>query len=283
MTRLLSEPLVHFLLIGAALFTAFSAVSGRDTTPPNAIVVSAGKVEQLASLFERTWQRPPAPEELGGLITEFVREEAAYREGMALGLDRDDAIIRRRVRQKLQFVAEDLTSAAEPSDDDLAAFLVSHPDDYRLGARLSFRQVYLSPERRGDALAGDARDLLRALEGGSSIDAGAIGDRTLLDHAYEDISISDVADRFGTEFAASVEGLAVGAWAGPIASAYGAHLVRVDAREEGRVRALSEVREQVRRDWEFEMRRQATDAFYRALVDRYDVVIERPEAVDLDP
>ena len=90
MIRLLSEPLVHFLLIGAALFTAFSAVSGRDTTPPNAIVVSAGKVEQLASLFERTWQRPPAPEELGGLITEFVREEAAYREGMALGLDRDD-------------------------------------------------------------------------------------------------------------------------------------------------------------------------------------------------
>ena len=137
MKRALKEPLLHFLLLGAALFAAFSVLSARGEMPGDAIVVSPGKVEHLAALFSRTWQRPPTREELDGLINDFVREEAAYREGMAAGLDRDDTIIRRRIRQKLEFVAEDLARQIEPSDEDLAAYLAAHPDDFRVDPRLS--------------------------------------------------------------------------------------------------------------------------------------------------
>src|SRR5688572_15967796 len=108
MQQIVREPLLHFLLLGAALFAVFSFWRNERASREEQIVVSAGKIEHIATLFERTWQRPATPEELDGLINDFIREEAAYREGLALGLHRDDTIIRRRIRQKLDFIAQDL-------------------------------------------------------------------------------------------------------------------------------------------------------------------------------
>ncbi len=135
--RLFKEPLIHFILIGAALFVVFSLLPTRDEMPRDAIIVSAGKVEHLAALFARTWQRPPTRVELVGLIDDFTREEAAYREGLAVGLDRDDTIIRRRIRQKLEFIAEDIISEVEPSDEELGAYLAQHAEAFRIDPRLT--------------------------------------------------------------------------------------------------------------------------------------------------
>ena len=156
MTRLLKEPLLHFLVLGAALFGLFSLVGSKEAEPAK-IVVSAARIENLANGFARTWQRPPSAEELRGLVEDYIRDEVFYREGKALGLDRDDIVIRRRLRQKLEFVAEDM-AVAEPSDEQLAAYLTSNAERFRSEDRLTFNHVYLSVARR-DALQRDAESV----------------------------------------------------------------------------------------------------------------------------
>ncbi|MHC5113974.1 MAG: peptidyl-prolyl cis-trans isomerase [Planctomycetota bacterium] len=279
MKRLLKEPLLHFVLLGAALFVAFSVVSARmDRPDDDEIVVSAGKIEHLAALFGRTWQRPPTRGELEGLVDDFVREEVAYREGLAVGLDRDDTIIRRRLRQKLEFVAEDLVSRVTPTDDDLEAYLAAHPEQFRLDARLTFRHVFLDPEQRGDAIDADARDLLVTLNGDpSTTDVLARGDRILLEPGYAAVTQRDVANLFGPRFATALADLAPGSWQGPIASSYGAHLVIVDERRDGRRPELAEVRAAVEREWSNARRTEATEAFYTSLIDRYRVTVQWPD------
>jgi hypothetical protein len=277
MKRILTEPLLHFLLLGAALFAALSVASERGRMPDEAIVVSAGKIEHLAALFARTWQRPPTREELEGLIDDYVREEVAYREGQAVGLDLDDTIIRRRLRQKLEFVAEDLARQVEPTDEELAAYLAAHPDDFRVEPRLAFRHVYLDAAARGGSIGSDTRDLLAALNGDPTIDASTLGDRILLEPGYADVTTREIAGLLGGEFAAAVVALEPGTWHGPVPSGYGLHLVIVDERAEGRLPALDEARDQVRREWEHERRTETIDAFYRELLARYEIVIDWPE------
>jgi hypothetical protein len=157
--RWIKEPLLHFVLIGAAIFAAFALPSARDDVPRDAIVVSAGKIDHLTALFECTWLRPPTRPELEGLIDDFVREEAAYREGLAVGLDRDDTVIRRRIRQKLDFIAEDLADLIEPDEAALEAYLAANPERFRVDPRLWLRRdrrslsVGSHPTRRSSRLA----------------------------------------------------------------------------------------------------------------------------------
>ena len=270
--------MLHFLLIGAALFVAYSLLSARDETPRDAIVVAAGKIEHLATLFARTWQRPPTRTELKGLINDYLHEEAAYREGMAIGLDRDDTIIRRRIRQKLEFITEDIASQIEPSDDQLAEYLAAHTDQFRVNPRLTFKQVYLNSDGRGDSIDADARELLIAFKGDPSIDASTLGDHILLEYGYTDVSMREIANMFGQQFAAAVVDLEPEVWSGPIESGYGVHLVFVDERREARLPELDEVRDQVRREWDNARRVDATEMFFSNLLARYEIVIEWPES-----
>ena len=274
--RLLREPLVHFALLGATIFAAWSLMSARDAVPRDAIVVSAGKIEHLEALFERTWQRPPARAELEGVVDDFVREEVAYRQGLLAGLDRDDTIIRRRLRQKLEFIAEDFASRVEPSDAELEAYLREHPEDFALDTRLTLRQVYLDPEQHAD-LEAEVRELRIALDGDPSLDAAVLGDRILLEHGYAELSLRDVANLFGPQFATAIVNLELGAWQGPVESGYGTHIVFVDKRIEGRLPELSEIRSHVLLEWDNARRQEASEDFYSELIERYETVIEWPE------
>ena len=268
MKRLLAEPLLHFLLIGALLFALFAYVGTEEGARDDRIVVSAGMVEHLSALFERTWNRPPTRQELEGLIDDHVREEAAYREGMGLGLDLDDAIIRRRIRQKMDFIAEDLATRVEPGDEELRSFLTEHADDFRIEGRFSFRHVFLNPETRGERLEEEARQLLGTLNAEPRADASERGDRILLDHAYPAASRDEVAS------------LEAGSWQGPIRSGYGMHLVIVDERQAGRVPELDEVRGAVEVEWDNARQIEVVEAFYRELLGKFDVVIEWPEEAE---
>jgi hypothetical protein len=277
MKRLVREPLLHFLLLGAALFAVFSFLRHENASRKDQIVVSASKIEHLAALFARSWQRPPTPDELDGLIQDFIREEAAYREGLALGLDRDDTIIRRRIRQKLDFIAQDLASQVEATDADLAAYLVAHPDDFRTEPRLSFRQVYVNPEQHREGLDTQVRNLVTTLNGDPSIDIRGLGDRIQLESSYTNVSPRDIANLFGTQFASAIVELEPGAWQGPITSGYGVHLVIVDERRDGRLPALDDVRDAVRREWENARRQEMIEQFYGKLLEKYEIVLEKPE------
>jgi hypothetical protein len=159
--RLLKEPLVHFLALGAAIFALFNWIGERAGGAEAAlareeIVITKGAIRSLTEQFAKTWNRPPAAEELEGLIADHIREEILYREALALGLDRDDTIVRRRMRQKLEFLSEDLLALPEPSEEDLVAYFEAHPGAFRSDSTLTFKHVFLNADKRGDAVASDA-------------------------------------------------------------------------------------------------------------------------------
>jgi len=275
MKHLLKEPLVHFLVLGAALFVVFG-LAGKSTGAPGKIVITRAQIDSLRTVFARTWQRPPTGVELEGLIQDRVREEVYCREATALGLDKDDTIIRRRLRQKMEFVSEDVAADVEPTEDDLRAYLKAHPDTFYRQRRLTFTQVYLDPERRRESLAKDAARLLARLNAaGGKADVSRLGDPILMEGTFDAVPAGEIARQFGEPFAARLGELAPGRWEGPIESGYGAHLVFVSARTEGGAPAFAEVRDAVRREWINARRLDANEAFYKGLLARYAVTIER--------
>ena len=268
--------MLHFLVLGAALFGLFSVIDKKDVEAPTKVVISTSRVATLADGFARTWRRPPTEQELQGLVDDYIRDEIFYREGRAAGLDRDDFVIRRRVRQKMEFLAEDM-AAAEPSDEELAAYLASNPDRFRTEDRLTFHHVFLSATRRGSALDGDAKQIAETLVRASApADTATIGDPFLLGAEFREMSQSDVARTFGEGFAKQLSAAEPGRWQGPIASSFGVHLVFVDERTRGNLPPLDTVREAVQREWLNARRIEAEQKLYRTLRDRYQIVVEPP-------
>jgi PPIC-type PPIASE domain len=273
-SSLLKEPLLHFVVLGAVLFGLFSVVDKKDAEAPTKIIISASRVTALADRFGRTWQRAPTDRELQGLIEDYTREEIFYREGRAAGLDRDDGVIRRRVRQKMEFLAEDM-AAVEPSDEQLGAYLAANPERFRTEDRLTFRQVFLSATRRDSALKEDAEQIAAILVRTSApVDTATIGDPFLLGEKFHQMSQSDVARTFGEGFAKQVSAVEPGRWQGPIPSSFGAHFIFVDERVRGSLPSLDTVRAVVRQEWLNARRTEAEDKLYRTLRDRYQIVVE---------
>jgi hypothetical protein len=282
--KLVKEPLVHFLLIGATLFlldgwrgNSASVPGGQAGMPTPQIVVSRDALDQMNSLFAKTWQRPPTEAEQQGLIEDFVRNEIYYREAIAIGLDRDDEVLKRRLRQKMEFIYEDITSLAEPTDEDLKAFMKMHREKYLVDPQLSFRQVFLNATKRGASAESDARQVLAQLKNGA--DPDSVGDPTLLEGEVKLSPLWDIKKQFGDEFGKSLVDLKPDVWAGPIKSGFGLHLVFVRERTDRRPPDLNEVRETVTRDWAIEKQKRVKDAAYAKLRERYSVTVERPKAV----
>jgi PPIC-type PPIASE domain len=281
MKRVLREPLLHFLLLGTAVFVAYSLVTKPSSDEPGKIVISEGQIAAMAEGFARTWRRPPTGEEIEGLIKDRVQEEVYCREAMALGLDKDDTVIRRRLRQKIEFVTDDVTALAEPTDDQLGAYLKAHADAFRVQRQFTFSQVYLNPERHGENLARDIARLLAQLQqAGDMADLSELGDSFLLEHKFQSLPAGEIVKQFGEKFAAKLGELPTGQWQGPVESGYGVHLVWISERTEGRVPELAEVRDEVRREWANARRLEAKDKFYQELLKRYVVTIERPKPAE---
>ena len=277
--NLVREPLVHFLLLGALIFATFKFISS-ETSQPGKILITQGRIESLEIAFSRTWRRPPTTGELEGLLRDYIREEVFAREAVALGLDKDDTIIRRRLRQKLEFVSEDVAAHAEPTDEQLRAYLKEHADAFRGDRRFTFRQVYLDPQRRGANLGRDAAQLLAQLRrSGSQADIAALGDSLMLEHEFKALSASEAVKQFGEKYAAKLGEMPVGQWQGPIESGFGVHLVFMAERTDGSMPALEDVLPAVRREWTNARRMETNEKFYGNLLQRYVVTIERPEVV----
>jgi PPIC-type PPIASE domain len=279
--RLLREPLVHFLVLGGLIFAGYGLLDRNGAVAPGRIVVSQGQLASMMAGFTRTWQRPPTPEEWEGLIGDRVREEVYSREALALGLDRDDTIIRRRLRQKMEFISEDMATQAQPTDAELRAYLTAHPDLFRVERRFTFTHVFLNPEKRGESLARDAERLLTQLnQAGARAEDPGLGDPFLLEHHFVAVPASEVDKQFGKGFGAKLDGITPGVWQGPIESGYGLHLVLVSERTQGELPALADVRDMVRREWDSARRKEANERFYQDLLKRYTVTIEGPEPVE---
>jgi PPIC-type PPIASE domain len=283
MKRLIREPFIHFLLLGAAIFIANRLVSGRADNQLGKIVITQGQITSMVIGFSRTWQRPPTREELEGLIRDRVREEVYYREAVALGLDRDDTIVRRRLQQKLEFVTADVAALAEPTDAELTEYLKAHIDVFRVDRKFSFSQVYLDPSKHGNRLAQDATRLLTQLQQeGRNADLYSLGDPFLLEHRFEAAPTTEIAKQFGDKFVAKLVDVPIGQWFGPVETGYGMHLVFVEERTEGRLPALTEVRDAVRREWTNARRMESNEKLFQRLLKRYELVIEKIDPAKAD-
>jgi len=270
----LREPLLHFLLLGVLLFVLFEWIGGDTGPMSNRITVSQAQVRQLATAFTKTWQRPPTEAELKGLVDDYVREEIAYREAVAMGLDRDDTIIRRRMRQKIEFLVEDAASATPPAETELQAYLDAHAETFRLEPRVAFRHVYVDPSRGGDAAARAQALLSQLRNAGPEAALDDLGDSIMLEPEVPLVRQDEVARSFGSEFAAQVVTLPTGVWQGPVQSGYGLHLVMVREAVPGRAVTLDEVRRDVERDLLSERRRDQLAAMYEELLGKYSVTVE---------
>ncbi len=266
--KLLREPLLHFLVIGAVLFGAFHLTRSDDEPAQSEIIVSAGQIASIKAIFSRTWQRPPTPTELQALVDGHVRDEIFYREALAMGLDRDDAVIRRRMRQKMEFIS-DLAADVEPTDAELKTFVAENSARFTAEPRFSFSHVYF----KGVPDVAGVESLRQALNRGTA-DASKAGSPFMAGYDFADVARSDVAQTFGESFADWIDGAAPGQWGGPVISAYGTHLVRVSERVEARERPFEEIREVARRELLHGRKAAANDALYEGFRTRYTIKVE---------
>jgi peptidyl-prolyl cis-trans isomerase C len=264
----LREPLVHFLLAGLAVF-AFSAWRGEAVDPAGrAIEIDARQVGVLAERFVQTWQRAPSAGELDGLIRDHIKEEVYYREALRLGLEADDAIIRRRLRTKMEYLATAQAENVAADDTTLQRYLDRNAARYADGARVSFDQIYLGE-------GGDAAAVKAKLARGA--DWRALGAPISLPRSVEDADGAQIAREFGESFAAALVQAKLGdEWMGPVTSGFGQHLLRVRAVKAGRKPVLSEVRQRVENDWRSETAKAREAKAYQALLDGYTIKIAKP-------
>jgi parvulin-like peptidyl-prolyl isomerase len=273
--ELLKEPLLHFLLLGLALFALYAVVS-PDRLEGEKVTITQGAVDDIQRQFVGLWNRPPTAAELKALIESRIHNEIVYREGVSLGLDKDDAVIQRRVRQKYDLMAEENAAGGAPSDADLEAYLKAHPDRFAKPPSVTFDQILLNPTGDPDAAVAAT---LKALASGA--DPAGLGGVSLLPRHVTAEPLDLVSKDFGADFARAVAAAPLGVWSPPVSSGFGYHLIRVSARTPAKAPALAEVRDEVAREWENDRRNRAAEADYAKLRRKYQVVVEAklpPEA-----
>ncbi len=269
LSRMLREPLVHFLALGGLIFGLFGAVGEPRPEPAESIDVGPEHIERLATGFRSVWRRPPSDDELRAMIDDFVREEIYYREALALGLDRDDTVIRRRLRQKMEFLSDSGADLLEPTAGELEAYFAANEQTYRSAPALAFEQIYLGETPAPDGV----RLTLAALQTEAGTASSALGEPTLLPARLGLSQQTAVDGVFGGGFFEQIAELSTGVWAGPVASGYGAHLVRVLDSQPARTPPLAEVREAVLRDWKAAKALEIRELHYARLRARFVVEI----------
>jgi hypothetical protein len=273
----LRDPLLHFLLIGIALFGGYRWLhpSPDVSNEPDQIVLTSDDLRQITVSWVAQGRAAPTPEQMARLVDAKVREEILYREALALGLDKDDTIVKRRLAQKMDFLAEDAAALREPSRQELEAWFQDHSEAFASPPRASFTHIYFSFDRRGETGKDEAAKALGII-GGEPREAAAaakLGDRFMFQDFYGDRSPSHVAAQFGPGFARALFQVKPGSWQGPIESGYGWHLVFVDAITPSRVPAFDEVEPEVRAEWTAEQRARSKQQAFEAMRARYTVVL----------
>jgi hypothetical protein len=282
--RWLREPLLHFLLIGIAVFAVYAYTHrGRGGVESSRqITLSLDELGQMDMYFESQWHRQPTPAEFQAMVEDKVREEVLYREALAMALDKDDTIVKRRMAQKMQFLAEDVAAAHEPSTAELKAWFEKNGNKFALPSRFSFRHLYFSPDKRGKNAQEEAAKTLAKIAGQpeDSKLAVSLADRFMFQDYYGDRAPDALAKEFGPQFVVALEKLKPGSWQGPIESGYGWHLVFVDTVIPGRIPAFEEMEPDVKTAWLAEQKKQAWQKAYTEMRAKYIVMLPGPSDED---
>jgi hypothetical protein len=282
---LISEPLAHFFLAGAVLFAAFSFLEKEpeSVADQKQIEINADDIRQIAVSWLSQGRSPPTADQLQSLVDQKVTEEVLFREGVALGLDRNDEIIKRRVAQKMDFLAADVAALQEPSNAELREWFSQNSSRFALSPHASFRHLYFSPDRRGKAARSDAMSALGVIAGkpAASPEVAAVADPFMLRNYYGDSTPDQMVKEFGPGFAANLFTLKPGSWQGPVQSGYGWHLVWIDAMKPGRVPAFEEVEADVKSAWIDARYQEVKRSAVEEMRSRYTVTVVPLDTVDL--
>jgi len=274
MKTFIKEPLLHFILIGMALFFIWSIWGDESDPDSTRIVVDASQVNRIRDAWSAQWKRSPTASELKNLIQEFIQEEILYREAVAIGLDNEDTIVRRRLAQKMRFLIQDIADRQQPSEDALRSYFSDNQALFRQPARVSFTHIYFSQDRRAAKASADAQSALKRLRSSQKQRAPSLGDPFMLNYDYAQLTQIETGKLFGKQFAAHLFDLQPGVWQGPVQSGYGIHLVRVVDVLPARVPAFSEVADQVREQYAAFQRQKTNDAAMKQLKERYEIIID---------
>lgn len=275
MRRILRDPLVHFLLAGAALFLLYGL---RNTEPVGQqIVVDAAQVRQLSKTATAMRGEAPTREELERLVEPLIKDEVYYREALALGLDKNDDDVRTRLIDKMRYLTEDLADPEPATEDALHEFFDANPDLFLIPAKITFEQVFFSPSKRGEALQADIAAAIEMLRAGN--DVGGLGDDTPLRGRYDEAPREQVSVLFGDAMAEALFTMESGRWNGPYKSDFGMHLARLISRSEARRPTFEESKETALELFAGRQRERRNEAAYRSMRDRYDIIVEWPDGV----
>ncbi len=281
LTQLAKEPLIQFLLIGACIYGAAALYGAPDEdVVDRTVVVDASRIEAFISQWEQRWNRPPTRQELDAVINQFVREDILYRQAVAMGLDEDDPVTRRRMAQKLEFLTNDIVLFKEPAEGELEQYFEDTRELYREPGLISFSQVFLDPDARDESTLDDAAALLAQLKAVGVPDPATLeaGDRFMLRSYYPQATALDIRRQLGSGFSEVVMQLEPEQWHGPVLSGYGVHLVYVYSREEAPPPVFADVRQAVLENWQAEQQEIFQVEFFESLKSRYDIVIAEPPA-----
>lgn len=282
MKNLWREPIVHFLIIGAMLFLVFGLFNNTTGPQTGRIVVTQGQIDFLKANFIRTWKRSPTDKEMQGIIEGYLRNEIFYQEALAMGLDKGDAVIRQRLKQKLEIMSDDLAGMTIPTDEELNQFLKAHPERFIIEPQVAFYHVFVSYDQRVFSARDEAIRLLAQLsQQGNATNPDTlpdtIGDSLMLPKSFDLSSASVVARFFGESFSRDVMKIKPGQWAGPIESGYGLHLVWVREHVQGRLPELSEIRKAVEHEWSVVHKKELKDNLYKKLREKYTISFEQAD------
>jgi hypothetical protein len=268
------------MFIGAVIYLLYGlfaepVVEETDKT----IVITAGEIQWMQTSWQKRWNRPPTDKEFDGLIQQYIKETVLYREAVTMGLNKHDMVIRRRLAQKLEFLAKDLVALTPPTEAELQAYFAEHQADYQAPTLYTFTQVFFDPDKRGDATLDDAEKVKATLvaQGDAIDDAGALGDGLMLQNYYPKKDRTEIQRNLGSGFTDTLVTLAPGQWHGPVLSGFGVHLVYVSSITEPPPPIFAELRERVIADWSRQRGEELNDKFYASLREQYTVVIEEPE------
>jgi len=265
MKQALREPLVHFIGAGSALFLLMAQLGGEDSLD-RSITINEADVARLASQWEQTWRRAPTQQQLDSLIRDYIKEEIYFRESMRLGLDVDDPVIRRRLRAKMEFLANAEIQNMEPTEAALQSFYAANKIRYAEKPAFSFDQQFLGEDEE------IAKASILAINAAKPVQAQPLSVSASMDKAASD----SIAREFGDAFADSLRNLPKGRWSGPIQSGFGWHAVRVRDVVASGTPPLSDIRQRVSNDWRAETQVAREAAAYQALLDGYDIRIAKP-------
>ena len=277
--RLLREPLLHFAAIGAVIYILYGVFAeALPEADDKTIVVSAAEIEWMQTSWQQRWNRPPTEVEMDGLVQQYIKETVLYREALTMGLNRHDQVIRRRLAQKLEFLAKDLVALTPPTEEELQEYFAAHQERYEAPTRYTFTQVYIDRDKRGNATLDDAETIKARLiaEGDAIEDPASLGDRFMLQNYYPAKEPLEIQKSFGSGFTESLLELSPGEWHGPVLSGYGVHLVFISHIIEPPVTVFEDVREFVTQDWKTDKGEELNEKFYANLRDQYKIIIEEP-------